>query len=57
MIKFGKKSKDILDVKKNFINENKNLFEWQKKLYKVYSKQPKRKFCKNCEKKLQLINS
>lgn len=53
MIKFGKKSKDILDVKKNFINENKNLFEWQKKLYKVYSKQPKRKFCKNCEKKLQ----
>jgi len=35
MIKFGKKSKDILDVKKSFINENKNLFEWQKKLYKV----------------------
>ena len=52
MLKFGKKAEDILSIKKNFINENKNLFQWQKKLYKFYRSQPKRKFCKNCEKKL-----
>ena len=53
MLKFGKKSSDILEVKKSFITENKNLYRWQKKLYKIYSNQPKRKYCKNCEKKLK----
>ena len=53
MLKFGKKSKDILEVKKSFITENKSLFKWQRKLYKLYSNQPKRKYCKNCEKKIK----
>ena len=53
MIKFGKKSKDILEVKTNFISENKKLFNWQKKLYQIYKKQPLRSKCKNCEKKLK----
>jgi hypothetical protein len=44
MIKFGKKSIDIIDIKKNFITDNKKLFKWQKKLYKIYRLQPKRKF-------------
>ena len=53
MIKFGKKSKDILDVKSGFITSNLELFNWQKKLFKIYLKQPKRSKCKNCEKKLK----
>ena len=53
MIKFGKKSKDILDVKGSFITDNLELFNWQKKLFKIYLKQPKRSKCKNCEKKLK----
>ena len=53
MIKFGKKSKDILDVKGGFITDNLELFNWQKKLFKIYLKQPKRSKCKNCEKKLK----
>ncbi len=52
MIKFGKKSEDILDIKSSFITENAKLCEWQKELYKIYSQQPKRKKCKNCEKKI-----
>jgi len=52
MIKFGKKAQDILSIKKNFLLENKKLFSWQKKLFKIYNNQPKRKFCKNCERKL-----
>tara|TARA_B100000795_G_C22765692_1_gene425613 strand:- start:394 stop:1452 length:1059 start_codon:yes stop_codon:yes gene_type:complete len=52
MIKFGKKSKDILDIKGNFITDNLSLFNWQKKLFKIYCKQPKRSKCKNCEIKL-----
>ena len=32
MIKFGKKSRDIIDIKKNFIADNKKLFKWQEKL-------------------------
>ena len=56
MIKFGKKSKDILEIKTNFISQNENLFQWQKKLYSFYKKQPYRKNCKNCEMKLRGIN-
>ena len=52
MIKFGKKSKDIIEIKTNYIKDNNKIFEWQKKLYEIYKSQPKRKFCKNCEKKL-----
>ncbi len=50
--KFGKKAEDIIDIKKNFIDENSKLFKWQKKLFKHYLKQPIRKKCKNCGKKL-----
>ena len=53
MIKFGKKSQDIIDIKNNFILDNSKLFQWQKKLYKIYLQQPKRKRCKNCEKKIK----
>ena len=53
MIKFGKKSQDIIDIKNNFILDNSKLFQWQKKLYKIYSQQPKRTRCKNCEKKIK----
>ena len=45
MIKFGKKAQDMLSIKKNFLLENKKLFSWQKKLFKIYNNQPKRKFC------------
>ena len=37
MIKFGKKSKDILDVKGGFITDNLELFNWQKKLFNEYN--------------------
>ena len=50
--KFGKNFEDISDIKKFFIEEDKALFKKQKKLFKIYSKQPKRIFCKNCNKKL-----
>ena len=56
MIKFGKKSKDILEVKGNFITDNLKLFNWQKKLYRLYKKQPLRSRCKNCEKKIKGLN-
>ena len=49
---FGKEAEDIIDIKKNFIDENSKLFKWQKKLFKHYLKQPIRKKCKNCGKKL-----
>ena len=54
MLKFGKKSKDILEVKKSFITENKSLFKWQRKLYKLYSNQPKENTVKTVKKKLKV---
>lgn len=53
MIKFGKSSQDIISIKNNFILDNIKLFNWQKKLYKIYAQQNKRKFCKNCNKELK----
>ena len=46
MIKIWQKIKDILDVKKNFINENKNLFDGKKNFIKG-------NFVKIVKKKLQ----
>ena len=52
IIKFGKKSSDIFNIKKNFYIENDKLLNKQKKISKLYQKQPKRVICKACEKKL-----
>ena len=51
-VKFGKRAEDILEIKKNFIDDNLKLFKWQKKLFKHYKNQPIRKKCKNCNRKL-----
>ena len=49
---FSKSVKDILSIKKDFITKNKSLINQAQKWNKFYSKQPQRKFCKACEKKL-----
>lgn len=49
---FSKKATDILKLKKNFISSNFNLIQQARAWNKFYSKQPRRKICKNCEKKL-----
>ena len=51
-IKFGKKSSDVFDIKKNFYTENDILLQKQKKISKLYRNQPLRKACKACDKKL-----
>lgn len=49
---FSKSSKEIISIKKDFVTNNKSLVNQAQKWNKFYSKQPKRKFCKGCEKKL-----
>lgn len=53
MIKFGKKLSDVFSIKKNFYLENDTLLKKQKKISKIYKKQPLRKNCKACNKKLK----
>jgi SAM-dependent methyltransferase len=50
IIKYGKKSSDILKIKGNLIAQNENLIGWQKKLFKIYKKEKIRNKCKNCDK-------
>lgn len=50
--KFGKKYQDLFKIKKNFTKENDLLLSKQKKIAKLYSKQPFRTLCKACNKKL-----
>ena len=51
--KFGKKYDDIFKIKKNFLKDNNFLLKRQKRISKIYSNQPVRKFCKACKKKLK----
>ena len=50
--KFGKKSGDVLSIKKNFYTDNDFLLSKQKKISKIYSRQPHRKKCKACDRAL-----
>ena len=50
--KYGKSFKDVDKIKSNFFSENYKLLEAQNKINKFYRAQPRRKFCKACEKKL-----
>ena len=51
--KFGKKSLDIFSIKKDFFTNNEELLKKQKKILTIYKKQPLRKLCKICKKKLK----
>ena len=50
--KYGKKSSDIFNIKKLFYSENNLFLNKQKKIAKLYRKQPIRKTCKACSKKI-----
>ena len=50
--KFSKSFKDILSIKKGFINENKKHLQRSIRVNQKYIKQPKRKKCKNCQVKI-----
>ena len=51
-IYYSKDFKDILNIKKNFFYDNDYLLKQAHKWNKLYSKQPKRKYCKNCGNKI-----
>ncbi len=50
---YSKSLNDILNLKEDFLINNKSLIAQSKKWNKYYSNQPKRKFCKACEKKIK----
>ena len=52
IIKFSKKSSDISSIKKDFFSSNKIYLKDAIKINKLYSKQIKRKKCKNCNFKI-----
>ena len=49
---YSKSSKKIITIKKGFLDKNKELINQARKWNKLYNKQPKRKYCKACEKPL-----
>ena len=49
---YSKDFKDILKIKKDFFLDNDALLKRAHKWNKLYSNQPKRTTCKNCETKL-----
>ena len=52
---YSKNFEDIFSIKKIFLNNDKYLkqaHQWNK----IYSKQPKRKICKNCMTKLNKVS-
>ena len=49
---YSKSFKDIIDIKKDFLNSNRKLLKQAEVWNKFYSKQPKRVTCKTCEAKL-----
>ncbi len=53
ILKFGKKYQDISVIKKNFLKDNDFLLKKQNKISLLYKKQPIRKFCKVCMKKIK----
>ena len=52
IIKFGKSFKDVDRIKSNFFSQNSKLLRDQNKINAIYRSQPKRIYCKACEKKL-----
>ena len=48
MVRYSKKSADILQVKSDFILNNKKYLDECEKIYKVWQEQPERKKCKIC---------
>ena len=52
ILKFGKSFKDVDKIKSNFFSQNLKLLKDQNKINEFYRSQPKRKYCKACEKKL-----
>ncbi len=55
IVKFSKNYSDIFNLKTDFYTKNKLNRKIAIKLNKIYIKGPKRKFCKNCEKKLGIF--
>ena len=51
-IKYSKSYENLLDIKKDFFIANKINLKNVIKINKKYIKQPKRKYCKNCESKI-----
>ena len=51
IVKFSKSYSDIVSLKSDFYTNNKLNRNIALKLNKIYKKGPKRKICKNCEKK------
>jgi len=59
IVRYSKKYGKISEIQKNYITENASNLKNILKLNKKYSKQKRRKFCKNCSKKIEkpiLIN-
>ena len=52
LIKFSKKISDISSIKKDFFTDNKIYLDRAKKGFKLYVKEKKRIYCKNCNLKL-----
>jgi len=49
MIKFGKSSDELLDIKRSFFVSNDELVNETKRIGQVYASQPSRSNCKNCD--------
>ena len=56
MKKYGKSSKHLFQIKESFFEENDKHLTKCLKDADIYSKQPRRKFCKNCEYNLDKIS-
>ena len=54
--KFGKRSRELIEIKKSYFEDNDRLCEQQKSFAKVYAKQPLRENCKLCEKPLTNVD-
>lgn len=55
IVKFSKSYNNILNLKSDFYTNNKLNKKIALKLNKLYTKGPKRKICKNCEKKIKFF--
>ena len=51
-ILFSKSCAGLLKIKKDFVDSNNKLTNQAQRWNKIYTKQPKRKFCKTCAHKL-----
>ena len=47
--KYGKPSGPLLKLKQNFIDDNHLLLEQEREIYDIYTQQPIRSKCKNCD--------